>query len=100
MPIHVYTPEEDYWVSGNIIRQGMWDGILVRGIHDTLKNDPDVVILDIGANVGVFSLTVAKLGRHTVSVDALGGNVARLCRFMSDGNLSDHMTVVHNALSY
>ena len=60
-------------VSGNIFRQGMWEGNLVRRIHDILKNDPDVVFLDIGANVGVFSLTVAKLGRHTVSVDALRG---------------------------
>ena len=99
-PIHVYTTEEDQWVSGNIIRQGMWEGHLVRRIHDILKNDPDVVFLDIGANVGVFSLTVAKLGRHTVSVDALAGNVACLCLSMRDGNLSDHMTVVHNALSY
>lgn len=87
-------------MSGNIIRQGMWEGNLVRRIHDILKNEPDVVFLDIGANVGVFSLTVAKLGRPTVSVDALEGNVARLCQSMRDGNLSDHMTVIHNALSF
>lgn len=99
-PIHVYTPEEDQWVSGNIIRQGMWEGNLVTRIHNILKNEPDVVFLDIGANVGVFSLTVAKLGRTTVSVDALEGNVARLCQSMRDGKLSDHMIVIHNALSF
>lgn len=99
-PIHVYTAQEDQWVSGNIIRQGMWEGNLVTRIHNILKNDPDVVFVDIGANVGVFSLTVAKLGRHVIAVDALDGNVARLCRSVQDGKLSDHMTIVHNALSY
>ena len=53
---------------------------------DIVKNDPGVVFLDIGANGGLFSLTVVKLSRHTVSVDALGGNVARLYRSMRDGN--------------
>ncbi|XP_062585485.1 uncharacterized protein LOC134247161 [Saccostrea cucullata] len=99
-PIHVYTPQEDQWVSGNIIRQGMWEGNLVRKIHDILKNEPEVVFLDIGANVGVFSLTVAKLGRYVIAVDALEGNVARLCRSVQDGNLGSHMTIIHNALSY
>lgn len=84
--------EIDQWVSGNIIRQGMWEGHLVTRIHNILKNEPDVVFLDIGANVGVFSLTVAKLGRTTVSVDALEGNVARLCQSMRDGKLSDRST--------
>jgi FkbM family methyltransferase len=99
-PIHVYTAQEDQWVSGNIIRQGMWEGHLVTRIHNLLINEPDVVFVDIGANVGVFSLTVAKLGRHVISVDALDGNVARLCRSMQDGKLGDHMTIIHNALSY
>ncbi|XP_061179562.1 uncharacterized protein LOC133188198 [Saccostrea echinata] len=98
-PINVYAPQEDKWVSGNIIRRGIWEGKLVKRIHDILKNEPKVVFLDIGANVGVFSLTVAKLGRYVIAVDALDGNVARLCRSVQDGKLGSHMTIIHNALS-
>ncbi|XP_062585451.1 uncharacterized protein LOC134247136 [Saccostrea cucullata] len=98
--IYVYTPLEDKWISGNIIRRGIWEGTLVKRIHNIMKNEPEVVFLDIGANVGVFSLTIAKLGRYVIVVDALEGNIAHLCRSVQDGNLGSHVTIIHNALSY
>ena len=98
-PIYVYKSEEDVWVSGNIIRNGMWEGGWVTKIHSILSKDPEAVFIDIGANVGVFCLTAAKLGRRVIAIDALQGNIARLCKSVEAGNLKNNMVLIHNALS-
>lgn len=57
----------------------MWEGNFVIRIYNILKNEFDVVFLDIGVNVGVFLLIVVKFGWIIVFVDVLEGNVVCLC---------------------
>ncbi|OWF34496.1 hypothetical protein KP79_PYT03440 [Mizuhopecten yessoensis] len=98
-PIFVYDKVTDAFVSGSIINVGMWEGDLVKMIHDFLKEDPERVFLDLGSNVGVFSLMAAKIGHKVFSVDMLLGNVQRLCASCIAGHFPDHVTIIHNALS-
>ncbi|OWF46146.1 hypothetical protein KP79_PYT10293 [Mizuhopecten yessoensis] len=98
-PIYVYKEEIDEVVSGSILKNGMWEDDLVEGLRGYLSGDPDLVLLDIGANVGVFSLMAAKLGRTVFSIDCLTKNVHRLCASVSAGNLLKHVTIILNAMS-
>ncbi|XP_069118989.1 uncharacterized protein [Argopecten irradians] len=98
-PIFVYKEEVDEVVSGSILKTGIWEKELVEKLQTFLRRDPDLVLLDIGANVGVFSLMAAKLGRTVFSIDCLTGNVHRLCASVSAGNLSKQVTIIHNAMS-
>ncbi|XP_033746105.1 uncharacterized protein LOC117331481 [Pecten maximus] len=97
--IFVYDRASDIFVSESIISKGMWEGDLVNQTRDFLKEDPERVFLDLGSNVGVFSLMAAKIGHQVVSVDLLSGNVQRLCASSIEGHFSDRVTIIHNALS-
>ncbi|XP_063428252.1 uncharacterized protein LOC134711536 [Mytilus trossulus] len=99
-PIFVYTTEEDKWVSGSIIAHGAWEGGHVGTIHNYMKKFPHAVFLDIGANIGMFSISIAAHGYRVISIDCLKGNVMRLCASMKAAKLTDKMTVVYNALSH
>ena len=99
VPIFTYKAVEDVWVSANVLRQGMWEGDLVKKIHDILSKYPHSDFIDIGANIGVFSLTAAKLGRRVISIDAFEGNIARLCKSVEAGDLTSNIVLIHNAVS-
>lgn len=53
----IYVCLQDSYVSGNILHQGVWDSNLSQYLANSLK--PDDVFLDVGANVGFFSLLAA-----------------------------------------
>jgi len=69
---------------------------------------PDAVFLDLGSNLGVYSLLVAQT-RHSagdlrpgrvVAVDAAGDNLAYISHSLTNNNISkDMVTLVHNAIS-
>lgn len=100
LDIFVYPTSIDKWVSGRIIREGKWEEDHIQKIYRILKSDPSIIFLDIGANVGVFALTMAKLGNQVVAIDALGDNVGRICASMRTNNLHDRISIIHNAMSY
>ncbi|KAK3092590.1 hypothetical protein FSP39_004734 [Pinctada imbricata] len=99
IPIYVYEENEDVWVSGNVIKRGMWEIELVVKIQGILAEDLDTTFIDIGANVGVYALTAAKLGCKVVAIDAFEGNIARLCKSIEAGNLTRNIVLIHNAVS-
>ncbi|KAK6167858.1 hypothetical protein SNE40_021790 [Patella caerulea] len=99
-PIYIYNAGEDVYISDNVARSGQWEGDLVGWVLNQLEKDQEAVFVDIGANIGVFSLTAAMFGRHVVSVDPVRKNVQRLCRSIMDSvGFKGRVNVVHNALS-
>ncbi|KAJ8307256.1 hypothetical protein KUTeg_015340 [Tegillarca granosa] len=67
---------------------------------DYLKSDQNLNFIDIGANLGVFSLTVAKSGRKVLAIEALYKNVQRLCMSISDGGLQIKTFTLDNLLEF
>ncbi|XP_061196334.1 uncharacterized protein LOC133204598 [Saccostrea echinata] len=98
-PIYIYDPKIDKWVSGSVVKYGSWEGNHINLIIDLLKRDPEIQFVDIGANVGVFTLAVALSGRRVIAVDALDMNIQRLCSSVMEGNFSSRVKLVYNALS-
>lgn len=97
--IYIYDPRKDIWVSREIIRYGSWEGKHINLILSLLQQDPDLHFVDIGSNVGVFTLAVALLGRRVLAVDALAMNIMRLCSSVIEGNFTDSVQIVYNAFS-
>ncbi|XP_062574237.1 uncharacterized protein LOC134236074 [Saccostrea cucullata] len=97
--IYIYDPKIDIWVSGNVVKYGSWEGNNINLIIDLLIREPDIQFVDIGANVGVFTLAAALAGRRVIAVDALDMNVQRLCSSVMEGNFSSRVKLVYNALS-
>ncbi|KAJ8309962.1 LOW QUALITY PROTEIN: hypothetical protein KUTeg_011827 [Tegillarca granosa] len=80
-PIYVYDPKNDVFVSKSY-----------------LTSDSNLNFIDIGANLGVFSLTVAKSGRKVLVFEALYKNLRCLCMSIRDGGLKSNLKVIYNAL--
>lgn len=53
----IYVCMEDYGVSSQILHHGTWEQHISQYLSDNLK--PDDVFLDVGANIGFFSLLAA-----------------------------------------
>ncbi|CAG2203274.1 unnamed protein product [Mytilus edulis] len=104
-PIYIHSPLDDKWVSGDLMKSGHWEGELVNLVSRLLQQDNDLQFVDLGANIGVFALSIAKLGRSVIAVEPLSINLQRLCKSVesgvsSDGKpFSDKITIIHNALS-
>jgi FkbM family methyltransferase len=48
---------------------GVWEPNLSAWVHETLKNDPTRTFLDIGANVGYYSVLAGRVGANVVSFE-------------------------------
>lgn len=84
-PLVCIKPEqEDRFISDALLYEGIWEEGIVTNVIKASKLYEDAVFLDLGSNLGVYSLLVAQLRHSTgdqrpgrvVSVDAAGDNLA------------------------
>ena len=67
-------------VSNSILSHGHWEPKTVAFLKQALSEQEGSVFLDIGANIGYFTLYVAALGYHVIAVEASQEN-ANLIRY-------------------
>lgn len=99
VPIYVYKPEDDIYISEMIINSGSWEAPLIEKVVKAMEEYPDAVFIDIGANLGVYSITMAAKGRRVISIDCNRENVMRLCASASKANITNKISIVHNGVS-
>lgn len=98
-PIFIYEPKNDIYVSGKLKTAGTFEAEKSNGIAYLLKVDPELNFIDIGANIGVHTLAIAKMGRKVIAVEALDQNVHHLCASIQAGMLQENVTIIHNAIT-
>lgn len=74
--ICVKDPKVDKFVSGGIIKTGCWEKHIVVDAMRSVDNYPSAVFLDIGANIGMYTVMVAQMKRRVVAVDPIRDNLA------------------------
>jgi hypothetical protein len=72
-PLICVKPEqEDQYISKALRQKGMWEEGIVTSVLKVAVEYPDAVFLDLGSNLGVYSIMVAALRRlGTVSHEQL-----------------------------
>ena len=98
-PICLYPTKQDIHISGHLREEGIWEPHIVRDFQNILYGDPDLAVIDIGANIGQYSLIAAAMGHKVIAVEPYINNIKRLHRAAQDGNLVQHITVLQNAIS-
>jgi FkbM family methyltransferase len=95
----------DKVISYDISHSGIWESFLVDIWIKFLVKYPDSLVIDAGANLGVYSLFALKLKHHVISVEPFDPNVRRLRRAAQledfkngDTSFSDRLTIVQNGL--
>ncbi|VDI17800.1 Hypothetical predicted protein [Mytilus galloprovincialis] len=99
VPIYIYDPNEDVHISRMIFNSGTWETPLVDKVVEAMKLHPDAVFIDIGANIGMYSMTMAALGYRVIAIDCNIENVMRLCASARKANVTNKMSIIHNGIS-
>lgn len=87
----VYPQVEDRWVSGAIQESGCWECDLVKLVTDTLEQFQDAYFVDIGGNIGMFSLSVAAMKRTAFVLEPLKMNYNHICRSVTKNQFHDNL---------
>ena len=98
-PVCLYSDKEDTHISRTLRRERMWEPHIVKEVQNILSTDPDLGVIDLGANIGVYSLISAKMGHKVVAVEPHLDNIRRLHKALELGNLKDKITILQNAVS-
>ena len=93
-----YDPKLDL-ISEYLHRTGVWEEDLVTNMTQVLSLHQELIFMDIGCNIGVYTLSAAMLGRQVISLDANYENVKLLSRSLTLGQLWANATLIWNAVS-
>ena len=97
LPICVY--QFGGGVSNFFLRDVYWEAQQVAAVVRLLLADRRLQFVDIGANIGTYSLAAAHAGVRVVAVEPGCENRRRLARSICLGNIGQQVTVVRAAIS-
>ena len=98
--ICIYANNSDDQFVSRAIRQGnVWESRLVDVIMGVLKRSNQLGLIDVGANVGQYSLIAAKMGHRVVAVEALKRHVDMIHMSAQLNNVEEKVVLIHNAVS-
>ena len=63
-PVCVYSNKEDIYISSFIATKGVWEEQIIGEFQAHMRKDPTYGLIDIGANIGFYSLLTAKMGHR------------------------------------
>ncbi|XP_005099016.1 uncharacterized protein LOC101860018 isoform X1 [Aplysia californica] len=94
----IHDPAIDLMLSAHLKNKGAWEKENVASVYNAHQLFPNLVLVDLGCNVGAFTLPAAKHGIEVVAVDAVMPSLRLLQRSLLINDLSCPVTLIHNAL--
>ena len=94
-----FPTKEDVFISIVLNNKGSWENHRVSELTTWLADNPTCGFIDIGANIGTYTLPIAALGNDVVAVDAVFEHAARIHKAASLSKMTDHITMLVNAVS-
>ena len=95
----LYDVYRDMYISHDLQETGMWEPHVTSDFLDCLARDPTVGVIDLGANIGYYSMLAASAGRMVVAVEPYHKSVRRLQKAAMLENVTANVVVVQNAVS-
>ena len=97
--ICLHDSSNDMYVSGAFQREeSIWEEEHVKRMLELLIRHPHLHFIDVGANIGTYTMYAAALGRFVLAIDCFRPNLLRLRRAIQLENVSDRVVVVQNAI--
>lgn len=90
-------------VSENIYRYGTWESSIVQTILKVLRKTSerrgiDISFLDIGSNLGWFTVIIAKHGYNTIAFEPLIKNVEIMSSNICNNHIESNVTIFYTGL--
>ena len=97
-PICVYEATEDLYVSKSFILGNYFHRTFVERFIRLLRRYPDIQFVDLGANIGTFTLPAARI-TDVVAVEPYKKSIDRLFKSIQLGGVENNVSLVFNAIS-
>lgn len=96
----VFPPSVDSFVSRQLLNSHSWERPLVESALKTLgaSRSKKPVLLDLGANIGTWSLAAATAGHQVVAVEPVPRHVEMLRQSLRVNRLANRVTVLLTAV--
>lgn len=94
--INLHDNEE--YISKFILKNGYWDKNKTLIIEKIIENNKNIVFVDIGANIGYFSLFCASKGIKTISFEPIKDNYELFIKSIKDNGFEDLIKLYEVAL--
>ncbi|PAA77927.1 hypothetical protein BOX15_Mlig003344g1 [Macrostomum lignano] len=85
-------------ISQAIISNNVWESEQTNFIRSALELLPGAGLLDVGSQLGAYSLHAAQMGRQVVAIDAFYQNSIRLFASVTANGFQERVRVYWNAL--
>lgn len=95
----IHDPKYDKQISEQIKSTGLWEPVNVRSFMRLLNEVKDANVLDIGANIGLYSLLAAKLNRTVISIEPVHENLNRIHKAATLEQVQSNIIGLVNAVS-
>lgn len=86
----------DAWISKKIDDWSSFEGTKVSVMLKAMSMYPSAVFLDIGSNIGMYTVMMAAAGRQVVAVDAMLVNLAYIHQSLMFGNTTQFVRLLNN----
>lgn len=90
---------KDRFISGHIQHNGVWEREYVSFMLRQLAKHNGSQLLDIGANIGMYSLAAAVAGHHVVAIEPWAENTAMLLQSAQRNGLMERLQLYQVAAS-
>ena len=90
--------DRDIHVSGNIEREGAWEKEIVNNVIRAMQSYPGAVFLDMGSNIGMYTVVIAAMKRSVIAVDADPINLAYIRKSLEIENTTDYVETIYNSI--
>lgn len=94
--MNIHDPSVEF-ISDVIKRDGIWEGKYVETVQNALLMHPNAYLLDIGANIGMFTLVTAAMKRKTFSFEPNVRNYERLCKTVNQNVFHEYVNLFNIA---
>ncbi len=94
-----YNKSDDMCISKQLLSGQPWEINSLLMIQKEMRKDPEMGFIDIGANIGVFSLVVATMGHKVVAVEPLTKTIRLLAKSIRMGKLVDNVVLLKTGIS-
>ena len=97
--LNTHDPHVDQYISGSLHQSGTWEAPIVRAMESLLAKKPNALFVDVGANIGYFSLYATLMGMRVVSFEPMLYNIVQIQRTLGRNNGLSKWRIYNNAVS-
>ena len=89
---------ENEYITNYILKYGYWDKYKTELLYEIIKNNKKYIFVDIGTNIGYFSLFCASFGIKTISFEPIIDNYKLFLNSIEDNGYERLITLKKVAL--